>query len=119
MRSKTMTRRAFLAYTGATGAALALAACAPAAPTSQVATTGQSASEAPQELIYCYGAVAELPDLPLVQDEVNKVLPELREAINGQGGELRVTTPEAFGKLLESDIAKWRDVIKTGNIKLD
>ncbi|MGE0799449.1 MAG: Bug family tripartite tricarboxylate transporter substrate binding protein [Lautropia sp.] len=50
---------------------------------------------------------------------VNKVLPELRDAINGQGGELRVTTPEAFGQLLASDIEKWRGVIKAANIKLE
>jgi hypothetical protein len=43
----------------------------------------------------------------------------LREAISGQGGELRVATPEAFGELLNTDIAKWREVIKTGNIKLE
>jgi tripartite-type tricarboxylate transporter receptor subunit TctC len=55
----------------------------------------------------------------LLNSEVNKVLPELREAINGQGGELRILTPEAFGDLLKSDIAKWRDVIQAGNIKLE
>ncbi len=59
------------------------------------------------------------PIISKLNAEVNKVLPELREAINGQGGELRVTTPEAFGQLLDTDIAKWRDVIKTGNIKLE
>lgn len=59
------------------------------------------------------------PIITKLNAEVNKVLPELREAINGQGGELRVTTPEAFGELLDADIAKWRDVIKTGNIKLE
>ena len=51
--------------------------------------------------------------------EVNKILPELREAINGQGGELRIISPQAFGDLLKSDIDKWRGVIKAANIKLD
>ncbi|HZH05982.1 MAG TPA: tripartite tricarboxylate transporter substrate binding protein [Lautropia sp.] len=59
------------------------------------------------------------PIVTLLNSEVNKVLPELREAINGQGGELRILTPEAFGDLLKSDIAKWRDVIQAGNIKLE
>jgi tripartite-type tricarboxylate transporter receptor subunit TctC len=59
------------------------------------------------------------PIITTLNAEVNKVLPELREAINGQGGELRIMTPEAFGELLKSDIGKWRDVIKAGNIKLE
>jgi tripartite-type tricarboxylate transporter receptor subunit TctC len=59
------------------------------------------------------------PIVTLLNAEVNKVLPELREQINGQGGELRMLSPEAFGDLLKSDIAKWRDVIKAGNIKLE
>lgn len=59
------------------------------------------------------------PIITTLNAEVNKILPELREAINGQGGELRVLTPEAFGDLLKSDIEKWREVIKSANIKLD
>ena len=58
------------------------------------------------------------PIVTLLNTEVNKVLPELREAINGQGGELRILSPEAFGDLLKSDIEKWREVIKVGDIKL-
>jgi len=58
------------------------------------------------------------PIVTLLNAEVNKVLPELREAINGQGGELRILTPEAFGDLLKTDIEKWREVIKVGDIKL-
>jgi putative aldouronate transport system substrate-binding protein len=77
MRSKVMSRRNFLAYVGATGATLALAACAPAAPGSQVeSTTDSTASAEALELILCYGSTAELPDLPVVQAEVNKVLAE-------------------------------------------
>ena len=59
------------------------------------------------------------PIITSLNAEVNKVLPELREAINGQGGELRIMAPEAFGDLLKADIDKWRGVIKAGNIKLD
>lgn len=51
--------------------------------------------------------------------EVNKILPELQEAINAQGGEIRIISPEAFGALLKSDIEKWRGVIKAADIKLD
>jgi len=51
--------------------------------------------------------------------EVNKILPELREAINGQGGEIRLITPEVFGEVLKSDIDKWRGVIKAADIKLE
>ena len=50
---------------------------------------------------------------------VNDVLPELKKAINDQGGELRVTTPAALGDLLKSDITKWQGVIKAAGIKLE
>jgi tripartite-type tricarboxylate transporter receptor subunit TctC len=58
------------------------------------------------------------PIITLLNAEVNKVLPELREAINAQGGELQILSPEAFGELLKTDIEKWREVIKAGNITL-
>ncbi len=66
-------------------------------------------------------APAGVPDavVSTLNAEVAKVLPELREAINGQGGELRPMSADAFGDLLKSDIDKWRGVIKAGNITLE
>ena len=59
------------------------------------------------------------PIITTLNTEVNKILPELREAINGQGGELRIIGPQAFGDLLKSDVEKWRGVIKEANITLE
>ena len=59
------------------------------------------------------------PIITTLNTEVNKILPELREAINGQGGELRIISPQAFGELLKSDVEKWRGVIKAANITLE
>ena len=66
-------------------------------------------------------APAGVPDaiVSTLNAEVAKVLPELREAINGQGGELRPMSADGFGDLLKSDIEKWRGVIKAGNITLE
>lgn len=66
-------------------------------------------------------APAGVPDavVTTLNAEVAKVLPELREAINGQGGELRPLSAAAFGDLLKNDIEKWRGVIKAGNITLE
>ena len=65
-------------------------------------------------------APAGVPDsvVTTLNAEVAKVLPDLREAINGQGGEIRSMSAAAFGDLLKSDIEKWRGVIKAGNITL-
>ena len=59
------------------------------------------------------------PIITTLNTEVNKILPDLREAINGQGGELRIISPQAFGELLKSDVEKWRGVIKAANITLE
>ncbi len=77
MATNRLTRRGFLKVAGASLATGALAACAPrpaAAP-----QEGAAAKEAPQaaaapELVYFYGTRATFKDVPLVQDEMNKIL---------------------------------------------
>jgi tripartite-type tricarboxylate transporter receptor subunit TctC len=70
---------------------------------------------------YGFFAPAGVPDsvVTTLNKAVNEALPELKAAINAQGGELRVTTPQALGTLLQSDIEKWTGVIKAANIKLE
>ena len=46
------------------------------------------------------------------QPEVNKQMLEL-------GAQPVVNTPDAFAKLVQADVAKWRDVVKTTGVKLD
>ena len=46
------------------------------------------------------------------QPEVNKQMLEL-------GAQPVANTPDAFAKLVQADVAKWRDVVKTTGVKLD
>ncbi|HET7135807.1 MAG TPA: tripartite tricarboxylate transporter substrate binding protein [Casimicrobiaceae bacterium] len=53
--------------------------------------------------------------------EINAVLamPDVREKLNAQGFELVGGTPEAFGKLIADDTARWAPVIKKLGLKID
>ena len=44
---------------------------------------------------------------------------DVREKLGQQGVEVEGSTPEAFGKLIRSDVEKWRKIIKTANIKAE
>ena len=46
-------------------------------------------------------------------------LPEVREKLVGLGAEPAPTTPEAFGALVKSEVAKWADVVKKSGAKVD
>ncbi|MGZ8199044.1 MAG: tripartite tricarboxylate transporter substrate binding protein, partial [Burkholderiales bacterium] len=52
---------------------------------------------------------------------VNKALevPEIRDRIIADGFMPTQSTPEDFGKRLARDVARWKDVVKRGNIKID
>lgn len=45
--------------------------------------------------------------------------PDVRERILGVGAEPAHTTPEAFGALIRSEIARWARVIKAAGVKVD
>ena len=53
--------------------------------------------------------------------EINRALksPALAQRFAGVGVEPAGTTPEAFGKMLRSEIAKWRKVVVQANIRLE
>ena len=53
--------------------------------------------------------------------EINRALksPALAQRFAGVGVEPAGTTPEAFGKMLRSEIAKWRKVVAQANIRLE
>jgi tripartite-type tricarboxylate transporter receptor subunit TctC len=53
--------------------------------------------------------------------EVNRVLqmPDVREKIRGEGGDILGGTPEAFGNLIKSDVVKWGKVVKDSGAKVD
>jgi tripartite-type tricarboxylate transporter receptor subunit TctC len=53
--------------------------------------------------------------------EVVKILtaPEMSERLVGQGFEILANTPDAFAAALRNDIAKWGDVVKQANLRLE
>jgi tripartite-type tricarboxylate transporter receptor subunit TctC len=44
---------------------------------------------------------------------------DVRDKLGQQGVETEATTPEAFGKIVRADIAKWRKIITNANIKAE
>jgi tripartite-type tricarboxylate transporter receptor subunit TctC len=61
------------------------------------------------------------PIIDRLNAELGKSLqhPEVRERILGVGAEPAHTTPEAFGALIRSEIARWARVIKAAGVKVD
>jgi tripartite-type tricarboxylate transporter receptor subunit TctC len=61
---------------------------------------------------------------PLV-DRINKDIvqslkqPDVVKLFRDQGVEVVASTPEEFGKVLQTEVAKWTEVIKDANIKID
>lgn len=53
--------------------------------------------------------------------EVNRVLqmPDVREKIRGEGGDILGGTPEAFGNLIKTDIVKWGKIVRDSGAKID
>jgi tripartite-type tricarboxylate transporter receptor subunit TctC len=43
--------------------------------------------------------------------------PEVVERLRAGGNDPAHTTPEAFGREIQGDVAKWKRVVKAGNIK--
>ena len=56
-----------------------------------------------------------------INDEVNRSLklPEVREAFAAQGGTLVGSTPDEFTQALREGSARWGQVVRAGNIKLE
>lgn len=53
--------------------------------------------------------------------EVNKLLatPEMKTAIQAQGAEVQVMTPEQFSSLLKTDYQKWRGIVKASGATIE
>jgi tripartite-type tricarboxylate transporter receptor subunit TctC len=72
-----------------------------------------------------YGIVAPAglpaPLVALYNSEINKALasPEVARALAIEGAEPTPTTPQAFAQLIASEIPRWAQVIKRGNVKAD
>jgi tripartite-type tricarboxylate transporter receptor subunit TctC len=53
--------------------------------------------------------------------EIHKVLgaPEVREKLDTQGFQVRLSTPQQFAELIRSESAKWAKIVKEANIRID
>jgi len=53
--------------------------------------------------------------------EIHKVLgaPEVREKLDTQGFQVRLSTPQQFADLIRSESAKWAKIVKDANIRID
>jgi tripartite-type tricarboxylate transporter receptor subunit TctC len=53
--------------------------------------------------------------------DIGKALSDLqvKQRLYDAGAEAAPTTPEAFGKMLHTEIAKWTKVVRTADIKMD
>ena len=61
------------------------------------------------------------PIVARLNQEVGKALnaPDVREKLLAQGAEPMPGTPEAFGKFMQDEMAKWAPVVKQAGVKLD
>jgi tripartite-type tricarboxylate transporter receptor subunit TctC len=53
--------------------------------------------------------------------EIHKALgaPEVREKLDAQGFQVRLSTPQQFADLIRSESAKWARIVKEANIRVD
>jgi len=61
------------------------------------------------------------PVITRLNQEVGKALgsPDVREKLLAQGAEPMPGTPEAFGRFMQDEMAKWAPVVKQAGVKLD
>jgi tripartite-type tricarboxylate transporter receptor subunit TctC len=61
------------------------------------------------------------PVIAKLNTEINKALkdPEVRKAIEKEGGEVIGGTPEQFAELIKTEIAAWGAVVKSSGAKVD
>ena len=84
-----------------------------------VAESGYKGFEADQ----WYGVVAPTGTpkdiVARLNAQINKTLaaPELKARLNSEGAIATPTTPEAFGSLIKTEIARWKPVISSGRVK--
>ena len=56
-----------------------------------------------------------------LNEEINAVLvmPDVRELLAREGATARVSTPEAFGELMRTELTRWKRLIKDANISTE
>jgi tripartite-type tricarboxylate transporter receptor subunit TctC len=77
------------------------------------------------EVVNWFGIMAPAGTPPAVVVRVNREFnsalasPALRERLSAQGADAVGGTPEEFGKVIRSDLAKWAKVVKESGAKVD
>jgi tripartite-type tricarboxylate transporter receptor subunit TctC len=53
--------------------------------------------------------------------QINQALnsTELKSRLNSEGAVATPATPEVFGKLIQTEIARWKPVMSSGRVKVD
>lgn len=88
-------------------------------------TVHEATGNSGYEMYTWYGAVVRVgtpkPIIDRLNAELNKALnhPEMRKVLNTVGIELVGGTPEHFGQIIKTDVAKYGRVIKDANLTLD
>lgn len=72
-----------------------------------------------------YGLVAPAGTAPEVVRKLNQIVntsllsPEINARLKSEGAIAVTTTPEAFGRLIQSEVLRWRPVVNNARIKSD
>lgn len=55
-----------------------------------------------------------------LNEHINKALskPEVLKSLNDKGAKITLGPPEMFGKYIESEYARWKEVVQKGNLKV-
>lgn len=88
-------------------------------------STFTEAGVAGVDLKFWYGVLAPAGTPKAILDRLSKeigqivVLPDIKQKLASQGADSFVNTPEQFGALMRADWAKYDNVVKSANIKLE
>ncbi|GJG98581.1 tripartite tricarboxylate transporter substrate binding protein [Cupriavidus pauculus] len=72
-----------------------------------------------------YGVLAPAGTPPAIVDRLNAAInkavndPAFRERMQTEGAETMAESPDYFKRFLANDIARWREVVKAGNVKVE
>ena len=72
-----------------------------------------------------YGVLVPANTPPAIVNRLNASLQkaaankDVREKLGQQGVEVESSSPDAFGKIVRSDVEKWRKIIRSANIKVE
>lgn len=77
------------------------------------------------DVMQWYGIFAPAKTPKAVVDKINKALnqvladKEIVKRIEDHGADVQTSTPEAFGALVKSEVAKWKSVVQRAKLKAD